>query len=204
MKQIKCTLNNGYNITIGNTYNLLQESQDFYWLVNDNQKTVKYGKNMFELIEDEIIPEPIPVVQRTEADMVDSVTISGSTLSYINLDNNIVNFSVGLEENDTNISCGIGQLSGINSLVSIINSRVPQDDDYIDLRKELLRKYLISNAKSNDYRDENAAMWLISTAIKDIDEDMISVLDEVADTVSEVKNNPNSGNDIKMWIFYTN
>lgn len=204
MKKIKCIDNNGYNITVGNEYNLIQESQDFYFLVNDNQKTVKYGKALFELIDDE---QPIPVqapepVKLTEQQMIDSIVYSNGVISFKDTDNETITIENDhLDFNgDSLISCGIEQVTDLDLLIDQVNDACDDlDDDYIDLRKAIFRKIIQDQVINNNSR----AMRIMSTT-SNKDEDLLPVLDELAGWTSASVNNPNSGNNIKMWVFYTN
>lgn len=199
MKEIKCIENNGYNITVGNIYMVLQETPDFYYMINDKGTTVKYAKAMFEDTEVEVEPEPVK--QRTEQDMIDSLNVTSSRVIFRNIEDNEVSFNYYFDEEVSDISCGIGQLYALNSVLETINSCMPNDDDYIELRKAIMRgviKERIINRSNGDER----AMRILSTTTNQ-DSDMLSVLDEMADFTSEEKHNPNSGNTIKMWLFYT-
>lgn len=200
MKEIKCIENNGYNITVGNVYLLLQESQDFYFVVNDNNKTVKYSKQMFELVEEEA-PQVIEPVKRTEQDMIDSIVWNNNSVRFNDLDNNVVNVNNAFSDYGTEASCGIKAIDGLDATLQYINAAVPEDDDYLELRKAIF-KIILKNRIIYKYAGDNCAMRILSTTANQ-DSDMLSVLDEMANMVSEVKNNPNSGNDIKMWVFYT-
>jgi len=198
MNKLKCIDNNGYKLTVGSEYNMITEDREFYFLINDSNRTVRYNKRLFELVSEETLVVAAPVV-RTEQDMINSIVYDDTQLFYNDLNNQTVRLSLDLEIDNTEISCGIGQISGINNVFGEITEMVPEDDDYIGLQKALLTAFLNGYVKSNT----DKAIWLISTTTG-MDEDLLSVMDEVSDFVTETKRNPNSGNDIKMWGFYTN
>lgn len=201
MKKIKCIDNNGYNITVGNEYNLIQESQDFYFLVNDNQKTVKYGKQMFELLDDEVPQIAEPVIL-TEQQMIDSIVYDAGTITFKNKEGEeVVLENDDLEFDDTTISCGIEQVSELDTLIDNVNEICDNnlDDDYITLRKAIFR----TKIQKDVIGDTSKAMRIMSTT-SGKDENLLPVLDELAAWTSNSVNNPNSGNNIKMWVFYTN
>lgn len=199
MKEIKCIENNGYNITVGNTYMVLQETPDFYYMINDKGTTVKYAKVMFEDTEVEVEAEPVK--QRTEQDMIDSLNITSGRVTFRNIEDNEVSFNYSFSDSGTEISCGIRQLYELDNLLYNISNSIPDEDDYIDLRKAIL-KGIIEKRIIDGNVGERCAMRILSTTINQ-DSDMLSVLDEMADFTSEEKHNPNSGNTIKMWLFYT-
>lgn len=193
-----CREAKNYKLTVGNPYEILKQEGEWYFLVNDNGKNVKYAKELFE-VEEEAAP-------RTEQDMIDSITINydnmndSYTLAYEDLNGEDQEFDLSWEDEDrSGISCGIGEKCGIDSILSVIAVNVPQDDDYLNLQKALLRKFI----QKTVVEDNGKAMHLISTTTSQ-DTDLLSVLDDMSDLVTEEKLNPNSNNRIKMWVFYTN
>lgn len=199
MKKIKCINASNFKITEGQEYEAIKESQDFYFLVNDAGNTVKYGKSYFEKV--------VEAPARTEQDMIDSISINtDGHFSFIDLNENRIAVSENIRTvfgfNESNIiSCGVGQITTINSILQNIGASIPDDDDYIELRKALLRKALeyLKNKTSK-------AMWLVSTNINNneyLEEEDVQVLDEMAHVVTERRINPNSNNLIKVWIFTT-
>lgn len=202
MKKIKCINNNGYNVTIGNEYNLIQESQDFYFLVNDNQKTVKYGKTLFEIVgEEQAVPVAAEPVKLTEQQMIDSITYNNGTITFKNTDDEVIDIDTEvLSFEDTEISCGIGQSYNLDTLIDLINDSCDNlDDDYIGLRKALFKE-----AITTEVLDHTSKAIIIMSTTSDKDEDLLPVLNELAAWTSNSVNNPNSGNNITMWAFYTN
>ncbi len=200
-----CTNSKNYKLTQGKVYDILEEEDGYYLLVNDSNKTVRYYSDLFEDVEEaveEVAPPPPPA--RTEADVISSlnVTCSGSrcNVSYVDLNNQTVSFqtnTVGISS--TNISCGIRQMYNINDvLLSIENNVSTEDDDLLELRKEIVKR--VTSLFINHNRG-NSRWMLMSTNNDSVFEDYFEVFDSLAQTNLGWENNPNSGNEIKLWVF---
>ena len=197
--KIKCIKTNGYKLTIDNEYDVIKSEQDYYFLINDNAKTVRYGKTLFEEVEDEVLVAIEPV-KRTEQDMINSIVYSDDNITYRDIDDNEVVIDNVMSNSDTEISCGISQIYNIDNQIEEINDNLPEDDDYLNLRKALITAVI----KGYAIDDKTQAMWLMSTAIEDHTEEDLATFNELAGTISQDKVNPNSQNVIRMWVFYTN
>ena len=200
-----CINPKNYKLTQGKVYEILDEEDGYYLLVNDSNKTVRYYSDLFDDVEEaveEVAPPPPPA--RTEADVISSlnVTCAGQrcTVTYVDLNNQTVTFqtsTIGI--NGTNISCGIRQMSNINNILSSIDNNVSTDeDDLLELRKEIVKR--VTSLFIRDLRG-NTRWMLMSTNNDDIFEDYFDVFDSLAQTNLGWENNPNSGNDIKLWVF---
>lgn len=204
MKKV-CINPKNYKLTQGNEYEILQQEDGYYLIVNDSNKTVRYYSDLFGDIEEaveEVTPPPPPA--RTEADVISSLNVTCSvqrcTVTYVDLNNQTVNFqtsTIGIF--GTDISCGIRQISGINDiLLSIDNNVSTTDDDLLELRKEIVKRVISLLINRNR---GNTRWMLMSTNNDDIFEDYFDVFDSLAQTNLGWENNPNSGNDIKLWVF---
>ena len=200
-----CTNPKNYKLTQGKVYEILDEEDGYYLLVNDSNKTVRYYSDLFDDVEEaveEVAPPPPPA--RTEADVISSlnVTCAGQrcTVTYVDLNNQTVNFqtnTIGISSTD--ISCGIRQISGINYILSSIDNNVNTDeDDLLELRKEIVKRVISLLINRNR---GNTRWMLMSTNNDDSYEDYFDVFDSLAQTNLGWENNPNSGNDIKLWVF---
>jgi len=199
MKEIKCVKTNGYKLTVDNVYEVIKSEDDYYFLINDNGKTVRYGKSLFEEVEDEVLVVAEPI-KRTEQDMIDSIVYIGDNITYRDLNDNEVVIDNVMSNSDTEISCGISQIYNIDNQIEEITDNLPEDDDYLNLRKALITAVI----KGFAIDDKHKTMWLMSTAIEKHTEEDLATFDELAGTVSQDKVNPNSHNVIRMWVFYTN
>lgn len=195
MKQVRCVNPKHYKLTLNSQY-LVEEDGDFYKLTNDNGKNVRYAQDLFEdvqvVVQQPVIPEP---PRRTEQDCINSINVNGRIISYTDIDNNNISFEWNYGYSDTSISCGINQLYRIDDLMDSILDNVNTDDnDFEDLIKELFVRTLKSVISTKENR-----FVLISTAYNDEYEDFYSYLDELSQVETEWLENPNSGNEIKMW-----
>ena len=200
-----CINPKNYKLTQGKEYYIVDEEDGYYLLVNDSNKTVRYYSDLFGDVEEaveEVAPPPPPA--RTEADVISSLNVTYNndrcTVSYVDLNNQTVTFNtntIGIDE--TEISCGIHQMYGINDiLLSIDNNVSTADDDLLELKKEIVKRVIslfIRNKRGH-------SRWmLMSTNNNDTFEDYFDVFDSLAQTNLGWENNPNSGNDIKLWVF---
>ena len=200
-----CINPKNYKLTQGKIYEIIDEEDGYFLLVNDSNKTVRYYSDLFGDIEEaveEVAPPPPPA--RTEADVISSlnVTCNGQrcTVTYVDLNNQTINFqtsAIGISSTD--ISCGIRQISGINDILSSIDNNVNTDeDDLLELRKEIVKRVISLFIR---YNRGNTRWMLMSTNNDDSYEDYFDVFDSLAQTNLGWENNPNSGNEIKLWVF---
>ena len=200
-----CTNPKNYKLTQGKVYEILDEEDGYFLLVNDSNKTVRYYSDLFGDIEEaveEVAPPPPPA--RTEADVISSLNVTYNnnrcTVNYVDLNNNNVNFTTdSIMVATSSISCGIYQLYNINAIMESIDDNVNTDeDDLLELRKEIVKRVIslfIHNKRAS-------TRWmLMSTNYDDNFEDYFEVFDSLAQTNLGWENNPNSGNEIKLWVF---
>ena len=232
MASITCINNkNGrYNVTEGNLYEIIRQEDGYVFVVNDNNVTARYAHNLFteveELVEDaqpvqvvrrgrppvqvvrpvaqvqEVAPPPPPPL--TEAEMIASFRRTGRNGWSIQQPNReVIHFTTGLSAHDSMISCGVLQLSGLDSVyANLMAIPIFQGPDNFNLAvaiyKEIINSFIMNDISS-------CAMVIMSTTV---DEDeankriIDAALDEIA-TASERVENPNSGNTICMWTYYT-
>ena len=179
-----CTNPKNYKLTQGKVYEILDEEDGYFLLVNDSNKTVRYYSDLFGDIEEaveEVAPPPPPA--RTEADVISSlnVTCNGQrcTVTYVDLNNQSIGFQTStIEISGTNISCGIRQISGINDILYCIDNNVNTDeDDLLELKKEIVNRVisLLIN------RNRGNTKWMIMSTNNDSSfEDYFDVFDSLA------------------------
>jgi len=203
-----CTNPKNYKLTQGKVYDILEEEDGYYLLVNDSNKTVRYYSDLFEDNDqanepiEEVAPPPPPA--RTEADVISSLNVthnnSRCNITYVDLNNQTVNFqtnTIGISTTD--ISCGIRQMHNINNVLSSIENNVnTEDDDLLELRKEIVKR--VTSLFIN--RNRGNTRWMLMSTNNDSSfEDYFEVFDSLAQTNLGWENNPNSGNEIKLWVF---
>ena len=200
-----CTNPKNYKLTQGKVYEILDEEDGYFLLVNDSNKTVRYYSDLFGDIEEaveEVAPPPPPA--RTEADVISSLNVTSGgqrcTVTYVDLNNQTVTFQTNtIRIDETDISCGIRQMYSINDILSSIDNNVNTDeDDLLELRKEIVKRVISLLIR---YNRGNTRWMLMSTNADVIYEDYFEVIDSLAQTNLGWENNPNSGNDIKLWVF---
>ena len=201
-----CTNPKNYKVTQGKVYEILDEEDGYFLLVNDSNKTVRYYSDLFSDIEEaveEVAPPPPPA--RTEADVINSLNVTYNnnnrcTVTYVDLNNQTVNFqtnTIGIST--TNISCGIHQMHNINDVLSSIENNVNTDeDDLLELRKEIVKR--VTSLFIRYHRGNSR--WMLMSTNNDVSyEDYFEVFDSLAQTNLGWEDNPNSGNEIKLWVF---
>ena len=200
-----CTNPKNYKLTQGKVYEILDEEDGYFLLVNDSNKTVRYYSDLFDDVEEAVeeVAPPTPPA-RTEADVISSLNVTNNgqrcTVTYVDLNNQTVTFqtnTIGIA--GTDISCGIRQMYNINNiLLSIDNNVSTADDDLLELKKEIVKRVISSLIR---YNRGNTRWMLMSTNDNVIYEDYFEVFDSLAQTNLGWENNPNSGNEIKLWVF---
>ena len=200
-----CTNPKNYKLTQGKVYEILDEEDGYFLLVNDSNKTVRYYSDLFDDVEEtveEVAPPPPPA--RTEADVISSLNVTYNnnrcTVNYVDLNNNNVNFTTdSINVATSSISCGVYQLYNINAIMECIDDNVNTDeDDLLELRKEIVKRVIslfIHNKRGS-------TRWMIMSTNNDSSfEDYFDVFDSLAQTNLGWETNPNSGNEIKLWVF---
>ena len=200
-----CTNPKNYKLTQGKVYEILDEEDGYYLLVNDSNKTVRYYSDLFGDIEEaveEVAPPPPPA--RTEADVISSLNVSYDNnrcnVFYVDLNNETVAFQTNIIGiSTTNISCGVHQMHNINNVLSSIENNVNTDeDDLLELRKEIVKR--VTSLFIRYHRGNSR--WMLMSTNNDVSyEDYFEVFDSLAQTNLGWENNPNSENEIKLWVF---
>lgn len=104
---------------------------------------------------------------------------------------------------DTEISCGVFQVAGLNLLAEEVNSLCVRNKLPKKLQYSILKQCIKASVKY-DMNDEeyNGAMWLFSTNLtNNKHKNLIErVMGDLSSTKSRSRKNPNSGNKIRVWI----
>jgi len=214
---IEC-INSGSNklITAGNVYEIISETEDRYCILNDKGIQKNYSKKLFKLEKEEIL-------------LVDEINVETFVLD----NDGDITFKViakieGFEDfefeevvatvSESTISCGIKEISGVDEMMLfvdnfeisfknyILNEKINMDEDFDfdELFKEVkdsLLQDLISEFEGK------CLYLLLSTNLTDneqYNQKFIDSLNEVSEAGDLLGSNPNSGNDIKLWILQCN
>lgn len=215
--RIVCIAVENYKLTLNKVYNSESESRDFYKLLNDNNIGVRYSKRLFrEATREEIAQNvetaapvrpatPPPPPPLTETDLVNSIQTTGENVTFIDFDRTRKAVARRFTSSESNISCGVKQISGINRQIEEIDSFFDLDsDDFVTIRKALftacIQKYVRTTLLAP------VIFGVMSTNVTGEDEgiladsDLLEVLDALADTTTNQRENPNSGRNIKVWV----
>lgn len=212
MKELICVNPKNYKLTEGNNYTVVIDEGDTVMIVNDSNKTVRYYKDLFiESEEEEFIPEPEPVIIRTEQDLINSITSDSLKTTYIDFNNQTIYIHNHLQciNNKNSFSCGIKNITNIGDQIeaiceSISDSEETAEEDLPLLTKALIKQHFKNYIKYNTNNGFNAGIYLMSCNIngEGLDEEVVEILDEISDFHTQPEINPNSGNEIKLWGFY--
>lgn len=209
-----CTNPKSYKLTEGKSYlALLPEEDGRIAVKNDANLLSFYSSSLFRIEDEEDGPALAeqPYVDLTEDEIITSITVRNNRVLVMrNVRNETVEFHMGDVLNaDSRLeaSCGVGDTTGLNNLVNrveeFVNNNFDIDaDDWENLRAVIFGKYL-EQELTRLYQLQGRAMFLLSTAVNDISESYIEILDSMSDFRSSEINNPNSGNVIKLWGFET-
>lgn len=212
MKELICTNPKNYKLTLDKKYTVVIDEGETVMIINDSNKLVRYYKDLFEEVEEEIIPEPLPVIVRTEQDLIDSiVTSNGTRTTYVDFDGEIIEIGNYLNtiNNDSDFSCGIKNITNINSQINGIYEVIEETSEKAEEDLPLLTKAVIKHHFKNYIRYKsnngyNGGIYLMScnTTGGGLDEEVVDILNEISDFNTEPELNPNSNNQIKLWGFY--
>ena len=212
MNELICTNPKNYKLTLDKKYTVVIDEGDTVMIVNDSNKTVRYYKDLFKEVEEEVIPEPEPVVVRTEQDLIDSIASDGLNTTYFDFNNQIVVIGNYLQclNNENSFSCGIKNITNIGDQIDEIYGIIDETADDAGEDLELLTKAVIKQHFKNYVKycgnnGFNAGIYLMSCNISgdgELAEEEIDILNEISDFNTEPEINPNSGNEIMLWGFY--
>lgn len=194
------------NLTTNQTYPVILKDGDYLFVRNNKDSVQKYHQKYFNNI---MIPTTVPVAPPvlaplTEQEMIDSISVDDTEITFKTPCRNEIFIDVNdfLNINETDISCGIIQISGINNLVDEIYDHFTGENGFEDDSDELFKK-LIKTALSRDVilnleDSKSFSFSLISTnqGCDTLDE----ILSEICEKSTDWVNNPNSGNNIKLWV----
>jgi hypothetical protein len=166
---------------------------------------IRRGRGLAGVMQDlgglQAAPVPAPVLENlTEAEQLATVVMTPQGVRFQKSNREVVDLRTNRELAvvTCNISCGVYQIIGIDNIIRRIRSHYPDETEMY----KLLIKKAIESKIHNDGESEDGnypAFYILSTTVDDRDE-TVGVLDEMSCGVSTVAENPNSGNNIKVWI----
>ncbi len=192
--KVKCINQRNFrNLTLNQVYEVVEESVDFYHVVNNNGATARYSKEYFEVVEEE--------VQEVELPIEDEVCVVENEVTLDIHDGRIRYKINGVECGHFNQcglvsgNCGIESLDGLNDMYDALIDEYEEDIEEIieKIIKEILAYYKSETSRgcivfsTNDYYEH---IWNVMNNIS------------TGNTGSFL--NPNSDNNVNMWWFIIN
>lgn len=212
MNELICVNPKNYKLTLDKKYLVVTDEGETVMIINDNNKSARYYKDLFKEVEEEVIPEPEPIVVRTEQDLIDSITtINNINTTYVDFNNQTVTIGneLNILNNESDFSCGIKNVVNIGSQIDEIYDVIEetadsQGEDLPLLTKAVIKHHFKNYIKYKSNNGYNGGIYLMScnTTGGGLDEEIVDILDEISDFNSEEELNPNSVNQIKLWGFY--
>jgi len=188
--KLKCINQGNFkNITLGNEYQLLEESVDLYIIINNGGVSARYSKDYFEVIPEQIpdIIEDVEEVGVVEDEIeVEFDTDDSDSDIVCSINDNIVT----LDFYEVASNCGVKSYHRMNYLF-----------ENCDHNPVLFEKVITAIIEEVIYRN-NSCMLIFST--NNTYPEIWTALDKVMDFSSKSVENPNSDLQVKLWIKYTN
>jgi hypothetical protein len=221
---LRCIEDRGYQVTVGEIYQGVEEGRDFYRVTNDNDTSVRYIRAMFEVVE-EVEEETVRQLNFDHLDFRNNIYVSNSEIRLTFEDSVMAAPSRQIARRNllsvhvSHISCGIVEFFGINHLADLVanmvntyitalrrleNTELQIEDFDITRMKEIVLERVITHFVRRESQN-NRAIVLIST--NQTDNNHYDLIDDVLTNLSENEltlNNPNSGNDITFWTLIVN
>ena len=167
---------------------MVEQSVDFYHIVNDNGVTARYSKEYFELADLEI-NQPI-VEEVDEEELVEEFEMYVEFAPNGQKEIYIIHID---EDNKAHLygelvagNCGVLSLNGVNDLYDSLDYDLELFTQAIKLLIECMKEY------------NNKAFLVLSTNYNY--PEICDVLDSIANATSDCLENPNSDSEIKIWI----
>jgi hypothetical protein len=233
--KVKCKkVGSNKSISLNNDYEVIDESDTRYAIINDRNIQMNYAKSLFDVVpEAPVVPEVPPV------EVIDELNIETSIIKdrYVDDDDSIDRLAIKvtcpfigrnrfeynsgniLTVSGMNISCGILQIEGVDSLINSLNAMKIAFNTYMRnhanvfiLNEEINVDELFKDITTSLVQDiiaefqgiDGTAVILLSTTNDSINSSPVlkEALNEVASTVTTALN-PNSGNNITLWTILT-
>jgi len=203
-KLVKCVRENNYNLTLNKEYEATVDvnNGNRYNLINDRNIVGRYGTNIFEDVIEEVIPvaPPAPVKNTIEHILHNINNVNGSFVVEI-FQGQTANIHKGIfNTHACDISCGLTSFSGITNIYRGISDNVGvlelTQAEKIALTNRL---YLLMLTEFLDTITVGGAIASTNTNCQGFEN-----MDEIISTFnvsSSRMDNPNSGNEIIVYVF---
>ncbi len=194
--KVKCiNVRNFRNLTLNQEYEVVEQSVDFYHVINNAGNTARYAKEYFEVVEEEIIEEIIPEPELPIEDEVgvveDEILFEFDSEGAFSLINVFINGEkkTKLYCYDVAGNCGTWSINGINSVREVFGK---------DLFTEVMDKLM------EFLTDETLKGCIVFSTNLNNNEDVVEWLNNNCTGKTEDFFNPNSDNDVAIWWILIN
>jgi hypothetical protein len=122
MKELICTNPKNYKLTLDKKYPIVIDEGETVMIINDSNKTVRYYKDLFAEVEEEVIILEPEVIPRTEQDLIDSIASDGIDTIYIDFNNQTIEIEncLNISDNSNDFSCGIKNITNIGNPFNVL------------------------------------------------------------------------------------
>ena len=193
-----------FALTQNREYPVISKSDRKITIVNDNNITASYYSSIFkDIVTAPKKKEPQAVVLPTVDEII-------ATFAY-NLAANTISFSVqgtehtipyNLGNSGTSVSCGVRQISGLNEFFDVCTEYFEDNIDVlpVDLRNQVIDAMFGGSILAVMTNTTEVAMFILSTNTNYDEFSRIDAVLSIFSVADYTRNNPNSGNDIKLWV----
>lgn len=203
--KVICKATRGYKLKKNKTYNVLEETDSRYLVTNEAGLDRNYSKKLFEVVKENLTLEQI----------LESVCLVENEVQFKTRDNNDVILEVNdfITLEDSQVSCGVKQLVGINSLVEVIVKTVNEEYSSSYFNQSQRNQIIVTVLKkavecAAELDIQQYKFLLISTTTGNNSNsernDNYSLLGEAfslrGEAMQLVGNNPNTNNEISLWV----
>jgi hypothetical protein len=176
-----------FSLTVDKPYEVLEENNSRFTIINDNGKTQKYSKLLFE--EEVIVPD-----ESTSNNIIETISISDQIIFVVDGEEVSVE-NITLSE-DTEMSCGVHQTYNISGLIDDLIKVLPERDN---LRNEVIA-YIVKEVLVLHEQEDSCAFRLLSTNTNSTNYSYVeNALDHLT-TRKMTSHNPSSKNEITLWV----
>lgn len=203
MSTVKVVNPKHFALTKGKEYDVLSTEGRQVSIVNDNNVTSSYWLSLFaEGKKDKEVAEPEPVVVIPTADVILATLIVSTTEINFTVNGSNYNTLNILGDSGTQISCGIRQISNVNAFIDVITEYIESELEELpaatrnEVVMAIFRKVILAQMQNVTA----VGMFLVSTNTNYSEFARIDTILTEFTVASYTRENPNSGNEIKIWV----
>jgi len=194
------------NLTVKQSYDVITElADDFVLIKNDRGIQAKYSKNLFE-------PPAPAITVRTPQEVISHTNITVEKENEENIRirlqstvphaNNFISVYLSM----SGISCGVSEINGMIQMQNVVKGFLHsyEQNALFELQdrnqtEKALAEIIFNKVLELIADSHSVGILLFSNVVADEFNLINNVVTERSDFESEVHENPNSGNNIKVW-----